>query len=255
MQRALFSVTAVCAMLVVEAQNASLGIKLCVGVCSEPKADGSIQLCGSCYDTDPYYTAPVFPETYTPGLYGYADGTHCGAAIPNTTTGIEEMLSATYADAFAKDAGTTVPQGEGCGECQLMSLHEMWIPDQMINPPAEYRAGRTDCVRNTEGIATDACKRLYTYTRQCNQDLRVVLVVGPTPAPTAAPTAPVDTKTEKKESSSPLPIILGATALIVAAGLFFGARLYYRKKRSAGGDPAQAKVETKNPGADAGTDL
>jgi hypothetical protein len=254
MQRALFSVTAVCAMLVVEAQNASLGIKLCVGVCSMKKADGSPQLCGSCYDTDPYYTSPVFPETYTPGLYGHADGIHCGAVIPNTTTGIEEMLSATYADAFADNASTTAPQGEGCGQCQLMSLDEMWMPDQMINPPAEYKKDRSYCDRDSAGIAPDACKRQYTYLRQCNQDLRVILIGGETPAPTAAPTAPVDTKTKKKETS-PLPIILGATCLIVAAGLFFGARLYYRKKRSAGGDPAQAKVETKNPGADAGTDL
>jgi hypothetical protein len=137
------------------------------------------------------------------------------------------MSSATYAEAFAKDAGTTERPGVGCGTCQLKSVDEEWLPDQMINPPAEYKKDYSDCVRNTNGIAPLPCKRQYTYLRQCNQDLRVILIDGATSAPTAMPTARVDSETKKARSS--VPVILGAICFIVACAALLA---YSRKQRS-----------------------
>jgi hypothetical protein len=231
------------------AQNASLPIRQCVGVCEKNNADGTVQLCGACYDTDPYYdTAGAWPNTYSTGAYGETDGFKCGATIPNTVKGQQEAYSANYTRMVENDASFAGPPNYGCGNCTLMSMDEQFFSRDFVNPPADYRPTDPKCVRDDKGVATVACKRQYTVLRQCILDLKQTMIVGATLSPTSAPTTATSATPQKKALT--VPIIAGAACLVVGAALFFGARLVYRKKR----DLTEVKKEVENPGA-GGTDL
>jgi hypothetical protein len=235
----------------VTAQNPNLGIVQCLGVCEKKNTDGSVQLCGGCYDTDPYYLTN-WPGSYFSLTAAETDGYQCTVNVPAKNP--SESRSATYAKDIQTDIHAHGSETDfGCGACQYSSVASNETTFQ--NAPIDYpNPADARCVRDSDGIANAACNRKYYFTKKCLLDLDTALLAGATQAPTMSPTSATGSK-GGKESTPTLPIILGAAALVLGAGLFFGARLVYRKKRTAGDDKAPA-VEMKNPGAaDAGRDL
>jgi hypothetical protein len=236
------------------AQDPDLGLQQCVGVCELPDSDGKDQLCGACYDTDPYYNQTNWPHTYQEGSVGATNGFGCDYVLPSDAT--EETFSQAWAVEDNANASTKVAQNYECGACTLKSVSDSWLQAQFVQPYDDYRTTDPNCLRDGDDNAPIGCKRLFTVLQKCESDLQALLITGMTFAPTAMPTTAAEADADKG-SESPLPIILGATALVVAAALFFGARLYFRKKRAAGAsDESTAEVEMKNPGAaDPGRDL
>jgi hypothetical protein len=233
-----------CVLLGVLAQNPALGINQCVGVCAKNNADGSVQLCGSCYDTDPYYDFNgAWPNTYSNGAYGETDGFKCGATIPtNTVIGQQEAYSANYTRMVENDASFAGPPNYGCGDCTLMSMGEQFFSNEFVNPPADYRPTDPKCVRDDKGIASEPCKRQYTFLRQCILDLKQTMLVGATLSPTSAPTTAMSKISESKFKYE---YLIGTIA--VGALLLWALVALLRKNKSADGDSKSVELSEYAP--------
>jgi hypothetical protein len=231
-----------CILLGVAAQNPALGINECVGTCAKKNTDGSVQLCGSCYDTDPYYdeVGGAWPYTYLSGAYGETDDFKCGVTIPTTAKGDQEAYSESYTKEVNNDASFAGNPNYECGDCKLTTLNEQWFSESFINPPADYRATDPNCVRNSNGIASVACQRQYTVLRQCVTSLKATLISGENFSPGGNAI-----KGGMSESKFKYEYVIGAIA--VGALLVWAVVALLRKKRAASGDSKSVELSERAP--------
>jgi hypothetical protein len=223
------------------AQNPALGINQCVGVCANKNTDGSVQLCGFCYDTDPYYdqSGGAWPNTYLSGAYGEADGFKCGVTIPSgTTKGDQEAYSESYTREINQDDSFAGNLNYECGDCTQTSLSEQYFSKDFSNPPPDYRPTDTNCVRNDKGIASEPCQRQYTVLRQCIANLKTALISGSLP-PTPAPGS-VKVKAMSKYLIGTIAVVVGALLLLALVALL-------RKNKSADGDSKSVELSEYAP--------
>jgi hypothetical protein len=167
----------------VTAQNPNLGIVQCLGVCEQKNTDGSVQLCGGCYDTDPYYQNN-WPGSYFSPTAAETDGYRCTVNVPAHNP--SESRSATYAKDVQTDIHAHGAETDfGCGACQYSSVASYEKTFQ--NAPIDYpNPADARCVRDSSGVANAACNRKYYFTKKCLYDLDATLLAGtfsPTPAP------------------------------------------------------------------------